>query len=175
MDRGTPTYVEVMCDLVSASAAAYPLALSSGVALWCEMAAGAAGYYADVVESVTRGLRNPRQSDQILTDLATRYKLHLQRAGAATERAALDFNQRLETSLRHRSESSPDGDRPVDGSVAAVLGDVVNTVMKEYWKIQDPDRRIDLHAISRDLERLLEEIRRAEGTPPAPETGRAPS
>jgi hypothetical protein len=175
MDHGRPNFVGAMCDLVSASAATYPLAMSSGVALWCEMAAGAAGYYADVVESVIRGLRNPGQSDQILGDLATRCKLYLERSGAATERAALDFNQRLEASLRQGSKPSPAGGQPMDGPVADQLRDLVNTVMKENWKAQDPGGRVDLPALRRDLERLLEGIRRVEATPSAPETGRAAS
>ena len=175
MDRERSNFVGAMCDLVSAGVAAYPLALSSGAALWCEIAAGAAGYSADVVESVIKGLRNPRHSDQILANLATRYKLYLQRSGDATERAALDFNQRLEASLRHVSDRSPAVSQPMEGPAAALLRDLLNTVMKEYWKAQDPDGRIDLPALRRDFEQLLEKIRREEATPPAPETGRAPS
>jgi hypothetical protein len=175
MDREKSTFVGAMCDLVSASAAAYPLALSSGMGLWCEVAAGAAGYYADVVESVFRGLHNPRQSDKILADLATRCKLHMQRSGDATERAALDFNQRLEASLRQRSEASPSGSQSADGPAVAVLRDAVNTVMQEYWKAQEPGGHVDLPALRRDLERLLEGVRHAEATPCPPETGRGPS
>jgi hypothetical protein len=173
MDRGTANYLGSMCDLVSAGAAAYPLALASGVAFWSELAASASSYYADVVQGYIAGLRRPEQGAQILADLAARCKLYLQRSGDATERAILDFNERLAAVLRQRSEPASGGGQPLNEPVVALLRDVVNTVMKESWKAQEPGARVDLQALRRDVERLLEEIRRVEAAPSSPESARA--
>lgn len=172
-DSAKPNYLEGLRDLLATGACMYPLALTAGVSYWSELAAGASSYYADAIESLFVALRNPQQGPTALADLATRFKSYLERSGDITERAILDFNQRLEASRRKPRNITSAAAGASDEPLAGMLRSIADAAMKETWKLQEPGARPDVRALRQELERLLEETRRLERSTPAGEGGPA--
>jgi hypothetical protein len=124
-------------DLFVTAAAAYPYAAASVVGYWAEVVASASTYHADVVEACVEAWRRPAEAGAALSGLAARFKEHAARCGDITERAVLEFNQRLEAALRPAATSR------------AAAGDSPH----------------DLASLRQDVEKLLDALRRLEHDP----------
>jgi hypothetical protein len=164
-DTARPSYLESLRDLFATGARLYPLALTTGVSYWSELAAGASTYYVDTLERLFVALGHPQQGPKILADLTTRFKDYLVRSGDATEHAILDFNQRLEAHLRQPRTTTPTTERAGDEPLAGMFRALADAAMKETWK-----PRPEVQAFRQELERLLEETRRLERSTPAAES-----
>jgi hypothetical protein len=170
MDGQRRGSLDALCDLMVSSMSMYPLAAGAGFAYWAELAATATSYYGDVVEGVARALCNPRDRDAVASELALRARKHMAHAGDVTERAILEFNQRLECPWYPREgERGLHVDRPANEDLIGSLRGVINAAMHETSRFGSPGARPDLDVVKQRIERLLEEeIRRAQsaGVPP---------
>jgi hypothetical protein len=164
-----PTYSEVMRGLMAGWVNVGPLALGAGMAFWAEVIANASNYHADVFAGLVSAVRDARRADDILADLATGFKGYLQRSGDIAERTVLDFNHRLESSVRQAPDSMA-GSGPARGDLGepmnAVLRGIAELGMQGFWKLQESGA-VDLARITQDLERLLGELGRLQRSQPS--------
>jgi hypothetical protein len=171
---------DVLRDLLTTGVSVYPLAASASFGYWSELAASASSYYGDLLEGLMTALRNPGDGGAVAADLAMRLRRHLEQAGEITERAILEFNQRLEARLRKPMESAAATGGTGDEHIIGLLRSIVDVAMSEVWKLESPDARPDFHTLRQEVERLLGEIRRLEpgvvAAPPAASgTGSGPA
>jgi hypothetical protein len=158
-DQSRPACPDVARDLMTGWATAYASALNIGVTYWAETAAAASSYSADVVQALLLALRRPSDSRVILNDLAARLKDHLVQSGDLAERSLLEFNRRLETGLRGVPAATPDAGGGTADGVSAVWRSLADLGAKEARDVE-ASRATDVAAVTRELERLLEELKR---------------
>jgi len=147
-------YRSSLRDLYWSMASLYPAYLRAGIGYWTEMAANGSSYYLELLGSMVAAWQRPEHSERIFAEGVERLKTHMQWTGDAIERAILEFNQSLVApGRRPEPTGGAAGERAADA-----LRDLADAATGAAWSA----RASDVRALRRQLEVMLDELRRLE-------------